>query len=126
MVGRPRNSVRSGISKKTQGRRRLREGVSHAKVTLSAWKPAFLIGALVGITTTYVWNKVELATLARQIEAAEIGVSTLSEEYSRLTADIMVKTKPGLIQGRAQEQLGMVFPKNGFAELVLDNDETAN
>ncbi len=129
MTGRAKNSLRSGASSRQRpapGQRRIREEARHAKATVSAWWPVFLMGALVGITTAYVWNKVELATLARQIEAAAIGVSTLSEERSRLTAAIMVKTKPGLIQGQAQEQLGMIFPKNGFIELVLENDETAN
>ena len=73
---------------------------------------------MVGLTTLYVWSKVELTTLAREISAAEAALETIAEDRSSLAASITVETKPGLIQERARQQLGMVYVAKD--ELVLD------
>ena len=87
----------------------------------SSWRPAFAIGVVVGVTILFVWSKVELATLARETRSAEIAMEALAEEQSTLAASITVETKPGAIQQRAREQLGMVYPEN-VQEIVIDHD----
>jgi cell division protein FtsL len=83
-----------------------------------SWLPIFMIGAILGVTILYVWSKVELATLAREISTAEATLEAIAEEKSSLAASITVETKPGLIQERARQQLGMVYAPHGY-ELVV-------
>lgn len=86
--------------------------------SVSSWLPIFMIGAILGVTILYVWSKVELATLAREISTAEATLEAIAEEKSSLAASITVETKPGLIQERARQQLGMVYAPHGH-ELVV-------
>ena len=84
----------------------------------SSWLPGLIIGAILGVTILYVWSKVELATLAREISSAEATLEAIAEEKSSLAASITVETKPGLIQERARRQLGMVYAEKGHELFV--------
>ena len=61
-----------------------------------------------GFTTACVWSKVALADIARCTAEAHTRLEGLSEERSRLTADVIMKMKPGNIKGLAESRLGMI------------------
>ena len=75
------------------------------------------------ITLLYVWKKVELASIARQIDQHEARIGELREEGSRLTAAVVFKKKPGAIEQIARGQLGMEYPAGRLTELTFDPNE---
>ena len=75
---------------------------------------------LVSITLFHVWQKVENASVIRQIDETEARIEELEEEHSRLTAAIVFKTKPGAIEQIARGRLGMVYPVGRLSELTFD------
>lgn len=79
-----------------------------------------LLALLVGVTVLHVWKKVEISSVARQIDRVEKGVETLEIERSKLMAAIVFKKKPGAIERIARGQLGMVYPAGQLTELTYD------
>ena len=72
--------------------------------------PVLIVVALVGLTTAYIWTKVQMAKTLRQVETAEARIRSLEEERDKLTAAISMNKKPGAIRERAQQELGMIDP----------------
>ena len=68
----------------------------------------------------HVWKKVEISSVARQIDRVEKGVETLEVERSKLMAAIVFKKKPGAIERIARGQLGMVYPAGQLTKLTYD------
>ncbi|MFH1568675.1 MAG: hypothetical protein ABIL09_11820 [Gemmatimonadota bacterium] len=73
-------------------------------------RKAIAIAIVVGMTTTYVWSKVEMASTAGAVSRAQAQLEALGSERSKLVAAVALQTKPTRIQRRAEEELGMVFP----------------
>ena len=109
-------------SKKTN--RRVAIQATEAGTTVAVLRSALVIVTVVAAMILFVWSKVEIATLARGISDAERTIGALAEEKSRLSATVTVETKPGFIQQRAREQLGMIYVARG-ADLVVRYDATA-
>ena len=86
-------------------------------------RQAGLLVLLVAVTLLYVWKKVELASVARRIDAHQVRSEELQEESARLTAAIVFKKKPGAIERIARGQLGMEYPAGRLTELSFDPNE---
>ena len=84
---------------------------------------ASLLVLLVAVTLLYVWKKVELASVAREIDAHQVRSEELREERARLTAAVVFKKKPGAIERMARGQLGMEYPAGRLTELSFDPNE---
>lgn len=80
----------------------------------------FLLVLLVGATVLHVWKKIEITTVARQIDRAEKSVIAFEEERSKLMAAVVFKKKPGAIERIARGQLGMIYPAGQLSELTYD------
>ena len=73
------------------------------------WLMLLLVTVAVAVTTAHVWRKVERADVAQRISAARARADVLQEERSRLRADVVMRTKPGIIKHIAETRLKM-FP----------------
>ena len=73
------------------------------------WLVLLCVSLAVGVTTAHVWSKVERADIAQSISAAHARAEVLQEERSRLRAEVVMRTKPGIIKHIAETQL-MMFP----------------
>ena len=71
---------------------------------------ALAVAALVGMTTLYLWCKVEMGTAAESMARARVQLESLDEERAKLLAQVARQTRPTRLQRLAQEELGMVFP----------------
>lgn len=68
------------------------------------------VAGIVGMTTIYVWNKVESSGVAQRIDAAHQRLSVLEEERSKLSAAVERTKLPGALRQRAIQDLHMVAP----------------
>ncbi len=82
-----------------------------------------LLVLMVAVTLLYVWKKVELASVARQIDSHQVRSEQLREESARLTAAVVFKKKPGAIEQIARGQLGMEYSAGRLTELSFDPNE---
>lgn len=83
-------------------------------------RQAGLLILMVAVTLLYVWKKVELTSIARQVDAHQVRSEELREESARLTAAVVFKKKPGAIERIARGQLGMEYPAGRLTELSFD------
>tara|TARA_B100000686_G_C16791440_1_gene979000 strand:+ start:3416 stop:3712 length:297 start_codon:yes stop_codon:yes gene_type:complete len=65
------------------------------------------------LTTLYIWGKVEVSELMQQIGLAKAEIVSLSDERTRLTADVIRAKKPAVIVRRAELELRMI-PLNRY------------
>ena len=84
------------------------------------WLVLLGVSLAVGVTTAHVWSKVERADVAQGISAARARAEILREERSRLRAEVVMKTKPGIIKQIAETQL-MMFPASDAGGADLSN-----
>jgi hypothetical protein len=71
-------------------------------------------------TLLNIWQKIELAGVARQLDVCQDQIEELREEEARLTAAIVFKMKPGAIEGIARGRLEMDYPAGRLTELSFD------
>lgn len=71
---------------------------------------ALAVAVLVGMTTLYLWCKVEINSAAEGMARARARLESLNEERAKLLAQVARQTRPTRIQRLAQEDLGMVHP----------------
>ncbi|MEW6749507.1 MAG: hypothetical protein AB1505_00830 [Candidatus Latescibacterota bacterium] len=84
---------------------------------------ACLLFVGVGVTTSYLGLKVELANVARRAERCQQQIATLKEERARLSAAVVFRQKPGAIENVARGQLEMEYPAGRPSELSFHTDE---
>ena len=65
------------------------------------------------LTTLYIWGKVEVSELMEQIGLAKVEIVSLSDERTRLMADVIRAKKPAVIVRRAELELRMI-PLNRY------------
>lgn len=70
------------------------------------------VAGVVGMTTVYVWSKVESSGVAQRIDAAHHRLSLLDEERSKLMAAVERTKLPGVLRQRALENLHMMVPES--------------
>jgi len=85
-----------------------------------------LLILVVAATVCYVWQKVELAGIARRIDRLEDRITSMQEERSRLMAAIVFRKKPGAIEKIARGQLGMEYPAGRLTELTFEASESGS
>ena len=68
------------------------------------------VAVAVGMTTLYLWCKVEMNAAAEAMARANARLEALNDEGARLLAQVARQTRPTRIQRLAQEELGMVYP----------------
>ena len=70
------------------------------------------VAGIVGMTTIYVWSKVESSGVAQRMDAAQGQLSHLEEERSKLVARLERSKLSGVLRQRAVEELHMVAPNS--------------
>ena len=68
------------------------------------------VAGVVGMTTIYVWSKVESSGVAQRIDMAHERLAVLDEERSKLFAAVERTKLPGVLRQRALQELHMVAP----------------
>jgi hypothetical protein len=73
---------------------------------------------VVGMTTVYVWSKVESGGVAQRMATAKGQLSILNEERSKLLAAVDRSKLPGVLRQRAADDLHMVAPESPGQVLI--------